>query len=146
MSSPRKSAESQRQPRFRALGLGAVGGLPSHRPPRPRPGELFLKGPVPWTWLAHAARLPGKAVHVGLVLWLLAGLTGKAEITLGSAYLHESGVNRYAAYRALQALEVAGLVRVVRGRGRSPLVTIVLSPCLESTTSEVPNRGAETHG
>jgi hypothetical protein len=26
----------------------------------------FLKGPIPLTWLSAAARLPGKALHVGL--------------------------------------------------------------------------------
>jgi hypothetical protein len=35
--------------------------------------DRFLKGPVPMPWLATAARLPGKALAVGIALWRLGG-------------------------------------------------------------------------
>jgi hypothetical protein len=38
------------------------------KPPRHRSGEKFLKGPIPLLWLIQAGRLPGKALHVGLLL------------------------------------------------------------------------------
>ena len=50
--------------------------------PRHGKGEKFLKGPIPENWLAQAARLPGKAFHVGIVLWFLAGMKGEAVVTL----------------------------------------------------------------
>ena len=34
----------------------------SKKPPRHRPGEKFLRGPIPWTWLQQAARLRGSAL------------------------------------------------------------------------------------
>jgi len=42
--------------------------------PRHKLGEKFLKGPIPWDWISRAAKQPGKAVHVALVLWFLAGI------------------------------------------------------------------------
>ena len=36
-------------------------------------GDRFLKGPVPWSWIAGAAALPGQALLVGLCIWRLAG-------------------------------------------------------------------------
>jgi hypothetical protein len=40
---------------------------------RHRQGEKFLKGPIPWPWLERAFLLPGKALHVALLLWREAG-------------------------------------------------------------------------
>lgn len=61
---------------FRGYGISVTGA--THHP-RPRgesaPGKTFLKGPIPLPWLQGAARLPGKALHVGVVLWFLSGLT-----------------------------------------------------------------------
>jgi hypothetical protein len=47
--------------------------LAPKRPPRHRPGEAFIKGTIPWVWLKTAARLPGKALPVALLLWKQAG-------------------------------------------------------------------------
>lgn len=80
---------------------------------------------MPWAWLERAARLPGKALHVAIVLWLLAGLKRARTVALASKYLVKCEVGRHSAYRALLALERAGLVAVVRGRGRQPLVTLL---------------------
>lgn len=89
-----------------------------------RPG-LFVKGPIDWSWLAAAARLPGKALHVAMTLRLLAGMQDTGPVALSSARLQDAGVNRHAAYRALHHLEQAGLVAVVRRRGRQPRVTVL---------------------
>jgi len=43
------------------------------KPPRHRQGEKFLKGPIPWPKLERAFLLPGKALHVALLLWREAG-------------------------------------------------------------------------
>ena len=101
---------------------------PPRRLPHHRPGELFVKGPIPWAWLTQAARLPGKALHVAIVIWFLAGMRRKREILMASKYLELAGVKRHSAYRGLQHLEAAGLISVERRRGRSPVITAVRMP------------------
>ncbi len=92
--------------------------------PRHKPGEKFLKGPIPWAWLIAAGNLPGKALHIASVIWFLAGMKNKPTISLSGALLKDLGVKRNAAYRGLNALEGAGLVSVIRHAGRRPLVTV----------------------
>lgn len=98
------------------------------RLPRHGPRERFLKGPIPWEWLASSARLPGKALHVALELWHWAGITGKAQVKLSMSEMELLGVSRYSGARGLKALEGAGLVSAIRHRGRHPLVTILKLP------------------
>ena len=43
------------------------------QPPRHKPGEKFLKGPIPWPWIESAGALPGKALAIGLAVWRKAG-------------------------------------------------------------------------
>jgi DNA-binding MarR family transcriptional regulator len=80
---------------------------------------------VPWAWLTKAAQQPGKALHVAIALWFVAGITRVRTVALPGASLRLLGVSRYAAYRALTALEQAGLVAVARHPGRKPMVTIL---------------------
>jgi hypothetical protein len=98
--------------------------LTSRKPPRHRQGEKFLKGPIPWGWLTAAAKLPGHAFHVGIATWHLSFMKGSRTVALSGKLLEDLGVSRYAGYRALTALEEAGLVSVQRHRGRNPIVTI----------------------
>jgi hypothetical protein len=97
----------------------------SRKPPRHKPGEKFLKGPIPLKWLTRAAKQPGKTLHIAIALWFLAGLKRKRTVALSDAVPRVLGVDRYAKYRALNALEEAGLVSVERHVGRSPVVTIL---------------------
>lgn len=85
----------------------------------------FLRGPIPWPWLVSAMKLPGCAVHVGLHLWVMAGITNTMTVPLNLSRL---SVDRSAASRGLAALEGARLVSVARRPGRKPLVTILPSP------------------
>ena len=89
-------------------------------------GNRFLKGPIPLHWLEQAARLPGKALAIGLVIWFLSGLKGRMDkIAVSDKQAIGVGVSRKARYRAIQALEKAGLITVVRRRGVSPRVAIL---------------------
>jgi hypothetical protein len=97
----------------------------SNKPPKHKQGEKFLKGPIPWKWITEAARLTGRALHVAIAVWFLAGLTIKRTIKLSPTVLRELGVKRRTGYRALEALEKAGLVSVKRHVGRSPIVTLL---------------------
>lgn len=97
-----------------------------------KPGKLkrqqigkFLKGPVPLAWLACAAALPGKALAAGVALWFERGITGRKEVVAGKGLLGQFNVGSRAGYRALSSLEAAGLVSVVRHRGRCPRVKIL---------------------
>jgi DNA-binding MarR family transcriptional regulator len=85
----------------------------------------FLKGPIPWRWLCQAASLSGKALHVAVALRFLAGLNKSNGVALSGRVLKDLGVSRHASYRALRALEEAGLIFVERHSGRNPFVTIV---------------------
>ncbi len=95
------------------------------KPPHHKSGEKFLRGPVPLGWLARAARLPGKALHVGIVLWFFAGLKNARTVSLPNNTLRLFDVNRNAKYRALESLEGGRLIAVERHPGRNPLVTLL---------------------
>ena len=90
-----------------------------------KPGQGFVKGPIPLPWLEIAARLPGKSIHAGLALWYVSGLTRSRSVPLSNIASRRFGLDRNAKYRALQWLEEAGLVAVQRKLGRAPLVTIL---------------------
>ncbi len=91
-------------------------------PPRHKPGEKFLKGPIPWQWITLAGTLPGKALMIGLVIWREAGCTNEATVPLN---LSNQEIHRKTAQRALQALVSAGLVSVQHRKGRPTLVTLL---------------------
>jgi DNA-binding transcriptional ArsR family regulator len=85
----------------------------------------FLKGPIPWSWIATAAALPGRALLVGLCLWRLAGAIKSNTISFGNSDLRPLGIDRATKSRALRALENAGLVKVAHQQGRFPKVTVL---------------------
>jgi len=88
-----------------------------------RPGA-FIKGPIPLPWILTAMRLRGSALHVGIFIRYLAGLTSSRTVKLR---LGSIPISRGAASRGLTTLERAGLVRVKRTRGHWPRVTILES-------------------
>jgi hypothetical protein len=102
-----------------------VNGLPKAKPPRPGSGEKFLKGPIPWSWITKAASLGGHALHVAVAIWFLAGIKKNGRIALSNSVLEDLRVSRFSGYRALHALESAGLISVGRHTGRNPVVTIL---------------------
>ena len=105
------------------------GAVPeTKRPPRHRPGERFLQGPIPLPWLERAGKLPGKTLHVALTVWFRAGVARKRNVRLSYVDLAGLGCKPEAGRRALRALEAAGLVKVDRASGRSPEVTILEIP------------------
>ena len=93
--------------------------------PRPGRGQRYLRGPIPWTWLETAMRLPGKALHVGVAIWFHAGLQRRGDVALSLTSFERLGFDRTTASRGLTTLERAGLVRVERHPGRKPIVTLL---------------------
>lgn len=101
----------------------ATGG--SRAVPRHRPGEPFLKGPIPWAWLEAAAASPGRALAVGLVIWQEAGCRKNRTVTLTLARARRLGGSENAARRAVRNLAAAGLVAVEHVAGRALRVTLL---------------------
>ena len=111
---------------LRMDGPTTVVDWPNKRVPRHRAGQKFLAGPIPLNWLSVAAMQPGKALHVALGLWFWKGVKRSYRVALSMSWLRNTfGVDRYSGYRGLAALERAGLVSVIRHRGRKSVVTLL---------------------
>ena len=110
------------------------------RLPRHRQREEFLAGPVPLNWLCRACALRGKALAVAMALRFKAGMMkpkGTDPIAVTQTLLGRFGVkDRRTGYRALAALESAGLVSVARPRGRCPRVVILDCRKMEASEKE----------
>lgn len=109
--------------RFRAKPRATRPAPKQPRLPKPVPGEKYLAGPVPLPWLARAARLPGQSLQVALVLWHQVQVR-RAAIRPSRELLASFGVSPDAATRAYAELERAGLICVVREKGKAPTITI----------------------
>jgi hypothetical protein len=107
-------------PDLKALSEKAPRKLPRHRP-----GQKFLKGPIPWSWLVQACRLPGKALHVALLLWREAGCARNRTVPFQLSQAPALGMHRDTARRGLRALAEAGLVSVKHRAGQCLQVTIL---------------------
>lgn len=88
-----------------------------------RPQHVQVMLPV--GWIENVARLPGKALHVSMVLLYLATLRKSAQVRFSQATLRRFSTSRDAGYDALKRLAAAGLVQVAKSPGRSPLVTLL---------------------
>ena len=108
-------------------GFTTTGKAP-RKAPRPRAGGRFLKGPVPWPWLQRAMQLPGKALAVGLMLWLQHGLTGRRTVHFCLAHAVADGIPTTTARRAIRELERAGLGRVDKSRASLAVWVISAAP------------------
>lgn len=116
-----------------------------HLPPRHRPGEKFLKGPIPWDWLVAATALPGKALAVGLVIWFEAGCRNAGTVPVNLSNLSNLGIPRRTAIRALQALSEVALVKLEHRAGRPTLVTLLPAPPTESGATTKPECPPPSH-
>jgi hypothetical protein len=97
-------------------------------PPRHRHGEPFLKGPIPWRWMKTAICLPGRALHVAVLLWQEAGCRNNQTVRLRLTVGRDYGVHPDTLKRGLRALEGAGLVTVRHRPGCALEVTLVEAP------------------
>src|SRR5262245_42169493 len=100
----------------------------SEQAPAPKPTRQrcrFLKGPVPEPWLDRAMLLPGKALAVGVMLWLQSGIVKQRRVTFCLSRAADKGIPAKTARRAIRALERAGLVAVKRKPGHGLLITIL---------------------
>jgi hypothetical protein len=99
--------------------------------PRHGPRETFLRGPIPYRWLAEAARLPGSGFAVAMGVWYLARRFRREARMSIPELAGLLGLGRTTTKTALQAAEGAGLISVHRAPGRK----LSLSP------REIPGAG-----
>jgi len=83
---------------------------------------------IPFDWLHRANRLPGHATAVALSLWFLAGVKKNMTFRLTAEAVDLAGCGRKSLYRALTALEQAGLICVLRRPGARPIITVNKQP------------------
>jgi len=76
-------------------------------------------------WLNEAAKLPGKALNLGIAIWWLAGMSKTTAFKLTGRALDQVDISRDAASSALNRLEAQGLIRVQRSAGQRPTVEIL---------------------
>jgi hypothetical protein len=95
-----------------------VGDLSGRRrPPRHRPGDPFIKGPIPHAWIASACRLPGAGLPVAMAFRFLCGRF-RSENRWGLDAISEGlQVSPDSARLGLHAAELAGLLSVAREPG-----------------------------
>lgn len=110
---------------YRATSPAALPPAPKSQ--RRRPQEPFLRGPVPMAWLAKAQTLTKAAMGMAIALWFQKGVRGQGgPVKVTKAVRRHIGLSNDQARRGIQALAVAGLVRVCKGgRGRCTVVEIV---------------------
>ena len=89
-----------------------------------RRGERFLKGPIPLSDIAAAARLPGKSLALFLAVRHQTDLTSRPIITLPAGLLTQLGITRSAKARCLKSLEQAGLVEVEQAKGKAARIQL----------------------
>src|SRR5579871_2712036 len=93
----------------------------------PKSKRRYFGAHIPWDWLSKVCHLKNlKALPTALVIWHRSKLTGKLSVKLTSKDLVSLNVNRQAKYRALAAMEGAGLIKVERKNRKNPTVTILV--------------------
>lgn len=100
-----------------------------HLLPQVGKGELYLPAKIPFSWLSAAGSLSGKALAVGLFAWWRVTIERNAIVALSCSKAAKLfHVSPETIRRAVDALEAACLLEVVRGSGRSPRVRLLNAP------------------
>jgi hypothetical protein len=101
--------------RLPADRVGDVKGR--RRPPRHRPGDPFIKGPIPCAWIASACRLPGAGLRVAMAFRFLCSRFGRENRWGPSVVARGLRISDDSVRRGLHAAELAGLLSVSREPG-----------------------------
>jgi hypothetical protein len=101
------------------------------RPPRHQPGDPFIKGPIPYSWIAPACRLPGAGFQVAMAYRFFRsrfrfkrrGLRrGLQDVAKGLRISDDS------ARRGLHSAELTGLLAVEREPSCKLVVSVLAVP------------------
>ena len=88
-------------------------------------GEEYLGIKVPMEWIAKAYKAGGSSLYVALIIYRLSVMNKHRPFKFTDIECKRRGINRHIKYRALLALEKAGLIEVLERRnGANPIVTI----------------------
>jgi hypothetical protein len=94
-------------------------------PPRPREGEPFIRGPISFSWIALASRLPGSSLIVAMASRFLRSRYPRKPGWSVAEIGWRAGLEERAARRALRMLSEAGLVALAQRPGCKPSLTIL---------------------
>ena len=90
--------------------------------------EKYIKGIIPYDWVARAAQISGKAGSVAWVLWYLKGVKKSSSFKLSHKILKEFGIKPKTSYRILEKMQADGLIKVEKKAGNAPFITMIISP------------------
>jgi|SRR5262249_39662040 len=95
---------------------------------------LYLRGPIPLTWLHEIPRANPSTILVALALWTFRGWNRKRDrqdpeglMVNAATVMRLWGISRQTVYKALTVLEQAGLIRVTRRSGRAARVKLLVT-------------------
>ena len=92
---------------------------------RRRQSGPFIKGPVPMVWIDGAYRATGgNGLRLGLSLWWMSGMAGSRTFSVNISRL-KVGQSPRSKWRALKALEDAGLLRRTREPGKRLMIELL---------------------
>lgn len=111
-----------------------TGALKAHDPV-----SKFIWAKIPFGWMWAANRLPGKAAHVGLALWFLAGVKRSTTFKLTAEAVDLAGCGRKSLYAGLTSLQNAGLITASRRLGCRPTITLNKLPLPATPEGGNPN-------
>ena len=97
----------------------------SRRPPRHRPGDPFIKGPIPYAWIASACRLPGAGLRVAMACRFLCCRFQRENRWGLDAIARGLRVSDDSVRRGLHSAELAGLLAVEREPGCKLAVSVL---------------------
>ena len=113
----------------------------SGRPPRHRPGDPFIKGPIAYSWVASACRLPGAGLRVAMAFRFLC-CRFRRESRWGPDKIGKGlGISDDSVRRGLHAAELAGLLAVERAPGCKLAVSVLDLPEPEAGSKRRPLYG-----
>jgi hypothetical protein len=81
--------------------------------------------PIPEWWAMIAMALPGKAYHVGAIVWQECRINRSPSCKLTRRVWEKFGLHRHTIRGGLEVLNDAGLIFLEKSGKRSPLITIV---------------------
>jgi hypothetical protein len=111
------------------------------RPPRHRSGEPFIRGPIPYHWIASACRLPGAGLRVAMAYRFLC-CRYRSENRWGpNAIARGLRISDDAVRRGLHSAELAGLLSASREPGCKLAVSVLDLPEPEAESRRRPLYG-----
>jgi hypothetical protein len=119
-----------------------VGSLETRRrPPRHRPGDPFIKGPIPHAWIPSACRLPGAGLPVAMAYRFLCCRFRRSNRWGLDAIANGLRITSRSARRGLHSAELAGLLAVEREPGCKLAVSVLDCPKSEAGSGHRPLYG-----